>query len=126
MTDAVDPRLAAIERAVRETALKLWARDQTVSEIVAKLTVVGAMPAITPREGVAAVRQARRNEMVAKLIRLEQEGRGGRGAVMRIARAFAIDKFDDGEVNNLARNLHRWRERIPDIVRIPSKKSNKG
>lgn len=122
---APDPRLAAIERAVRETALKLWARDQTVTEIVAKLTVVGEMPVITPREGVAAVRQARRDEMVAELIRREQEGRG-RGAVMRIARDFAIDKFDDGEVNNLARNLRRWRERFPDIVRIRSQKSNTG
>jgi hypothetical protein len=44
--------MAAIERAVRETALKLWARDQTVTEIVAKLTVVVDMPAMTPREGI--------------------------------------------------------------------------
>lgn len=116
-----DPRLAAIKRAVMETALKLWARDQTVTEIVAKLTVVGEMPAITPREGVAAVRRSRREKMVAELIRHEQEG-PRRGAVMKVARNFASDRHDDDEVKNLARNLRRWRERIPDIVRLPSPK----
>ena len=116
-----DPRLAAIERAVRETALKLWARDRTVTEIVAKLTVVSEMPAITPREGVAAVRRSRREKMVGELIRREQEG-PRRGAVMKVARNFASDRHDDDEVKNLARNLRRWRERIPDIVRLPSPK----
>src|ERR1039457_5340419 len=82
MIDAVDPRLAAIERVVRETALKLWARDQTVAEIVAKLTVVGAMPVdITPRDGAAAVRQSRRKAMLAELERIEQEGRGSAAAM---------------------------------------------
>jgi hypothetical protein len=121
MTDAVDPRLAAIERVVRETALKLWARDQTVTEIVAKLTVVSEMPAITPREGVAAVRRSRREKMVGELIRREQEG-PKRGAVLKVARNFASDRHDDDEVQNLARNLRRWRKRIPDIVRMPSPK----
>jgi hypothetical protein len=116
-----DPRLAAIKRAVMETALKLWARDQTVTEIVAKLTVVSEMPAITPREGVAAVRRSRREKMVGELIRREQEG-PRRGAVMKVARNFASDRHDDDEVKNLARNLRRWRERIPDIVRLPSPK----
>ena len=116
-----DPRLAAIKRAVMETALKLWARDQTVTEIVAKLTVVSEMPAITPREGVAAVRRSRREKMVGELIRREQEG-PRRGAVMKVARNFASDRHDDDEVKNLARNLRRWRERIPDIVRMPPPK----
>jgi hypothetical protein len=116
-----DPRLAAIKRAVMETALKLWARDQTVTEIVAKLTVVSEMPAITPREGVAAVRRSRREKMVGELIRREQEG-PRRGAVMKVARNFASDRHDDDEVQTLARNLRRWRERIPDIVRMPSPK----
>ena len=121
MIDAVDPRLAAIERVVRETALKLWARDQTVTEIVEKLTVVGAMPAITPREGVAAVRQSRREKIMAALARREQEGRR-LGAVNWAARKFANDPDDDGEVENLERSIRRWRERIPDIVRLPSPK----
>ena len=116
-----DPRLAAIKRAVMETALKLWARDQTVTEIVAKLTVVSEMPAITPREGVAAVRRSRREKMVGELIRREQEG-PKRGAVLKVARNFASDRHDDDEVQNLARNLRRWRKRIPDIVRMPSPK----
>jgi hypothetical protein len=119
MNDAVDPRLAAIERVVRETALKLWARDQTVSEIVEKLTVVGEMPVMTPREGVAAVRRSRREEMIAELIRREREG-PKRGAVLKVARDFASDRHDDDEVQTLARNLRRWRERIPDVVRLPS------
>jgi hypothetical protein len=109
MNDAVDPRLAAIERIVRETALKLWARDQTVTEIVEKLTVVGAMPAdITPRDGVAAVRQSRRKAMLMELERLEQEGRGS-AAVMLVARKFASDPLDPIEVESLARKLRRWR-----------------
>jgi hypothetical protein len=104
-----DPRLAAIERAVRETALKLWARNQTVTEIVEKLTVVGAMPAdITLRESVAAVRQSRRKEMLAELERLEQEGRK-RDAVMVVAGDFAADASDTVEVDSLARKLRRWR-----------------
>jgi hypothetical protein len=119
---APDLRLAAIERAVRETALKLWARDQTVSEIVAKLTVVGEMPVITPREGVAAVRRSRRDEIMAAVARREREGHR-RGTVKWAARKFANDP---GEVENLERSIRRWRERIPDIVRIPSQKSNTG
>jgi hypothetical protein len=121
----LDPRLAAIERVVRETALKLWALDQTVTEIVAKLTVVGEMPVITPREGVAAVRQSRREKIMAALARREQEGRR-RDAVNWAARKFANDPDDDGEVKNLERSIRRWRERIPDIVRIPAQKSNRG
>ena len=104
-----DPRLAAIERAVRETALKLWARNQTVTEIVEKLTVVGAMPAdITLRESVAAVRQSRRKAMLAELERIEQEGRGS-AAAMLVARKFASDPLDPIEVESLATKLRRWR-----------------
>jgi hypothetical protein len=117
-----DPRLAAIERAVRETALKLWAREQTVTEIVAKLTVVSEMPTeVTPREGIAALRRSRRDEMVADLVRHEREGRK-RDAVMLVARDFAVDPLDDVEVDSLARKLRRWRVRIPDTVRLPSAK----
>jgi hypothetical protein len=107
-----DPRqAAAIERAVRAAALALLARDRTVAEVVAALTdaVAGEVPAdITPRESVAAVRQSRREKMVAELIRLEQEGRG-RPAAMVVARRFAADARDPVEVASLARKLRRWR-----------------
>jgi hypothetical protein len=104
-----DPRLAAIERVVRETTLKLWARDQTVAEIVAKLTVVGEMLVdITPRDGAAAVRQSRRKAMLAELERIEQEGRGS-AAAMLVARKFASDPLDPTEVESLATKLRRWR-----------------
>jgi hypothetical protein len=103
-----DPRLAAIESAVRETALKLWARDQTVAEIVEKLTVVGAMPVDTPRDGAAAVRESRRKAMLAELERIEQEGRGS-AAAMLVARKFASDPLDPIEVESLATKLRRWR-----------------
>jgi hypothetical protein len=128
MSNAVDPRQASVERAVKAAALALLARDQTVAEVVAALTnaVVGDVPAdITPRESVAAVRQSRREKMVAELIRLEQEGRG-RPAAMLVARKFASDPRDPVEVESLARKLRRWRARIPDTVRLPSPKSNTG
>jgi hypothetical protein len=106
-----DPRQAAVERAVKTAAMALLARDQTVAEVVAALTdaVAGEMPAdVTPRETVAAVRQSRREKMVAELIRLEQEGRG-RPAAMLVARKFASDPLDPIEVESLARKLRRWR-----------------
>jgi hypothetical protein len=71
------------------------------------------------------VRQARREEIMAAFARREQEGRR-RGAVNWAARKFANDPDDDGEVKNLERNIRRWRERIPDIVRLPSRKSVRG
>jgi hypothetical protein len=106
-----DPRLAAIERAVMETALKLWARDDTVAEVVAKLTVVTEMPAIaTPREAGIAARAARRNEMLAAVTKYEQAGR--RDAVTRAARDFAVDKFDETEIESNAKSIRRWRAKV--------------
>lgn len=123
MTDA---RLTAIERAVREAALKLWARDDTVAEVVAKLTVVTEMPSIaTPRECAVAARQSRREKMLAALGRHEQDGRG-RDAAMRVARDFAVDREDSVEVESLARQLRRWRQKETDSVRLSSQISNRG
>jgi hypothetical protein len=49
-----------------------------------------------------------REQMVAELVRLEQEGRG-RAAPMLIARKFA-SVLDPVEVESLARKLRRWRQ----------------
>jgi ribosome biogenesis protein Tsr3 len=106
-----DPRHAAVERAVKTAAMALLARDRTVAEVVAALTdaVAAISPAdVSPREGVAAVRQSRRNAMLAELECLIQRGRG-RAAPMLVARKFAADPHDMVEVASLARKLRRWR-----------------
>ena len=120
-----DPRQAAIESAVRATALRLLARDQTVAQVVAALAVVAGEAPITPRESIAVVRQSRRERMVAELERLERQGRG-RAAPMVVARDFASDARDPIEVASLARKLRRWRRKNSDTVRLPSPKSNTG
>jgi hypothetical protein len=111
---ARDPHHAIIERAVRAAALALWAREQTVAEVTAALAAAVASDApadITPRERVAEARHARREKMVAEVIRLEREGRG-RSAVMLVARKFAHDSLDAVELESLARALRRWRKKI--------------
>jgi hypothetical protein len=106
-----DPRQPAIERAVKAAALALLARDLTIAEVVAALSdaVAGEMDSgVTPRESVAAVRQSKRERMVAELVRLEQDGRA-RASAMVVARKFASDPRDPVEVESLARKLRRWR-----------------
>ena len=106
-----DPRQAAVERAVKAAAMALLARDQTIAEVVSMLTdaVASIAPAdITPREGLASVRQSRREQMLDELTRYEQQKRG-RASVMMVARDFAADKHDNVEVASLARKLRRWR-----------------
>jgi hypothetical protein len=106
-------RHAAIERAVKAAALALLSHDQTIAEVVATLAnaVAGGEPAdVTPREGVAAARQSRRDKMITDLIRLEQEGRG-RPAATIVARRFASDPHDPTEVESLATKLRRWRRK---------------
>lgn len=106
-------RHAAIERAVKAAALALLSHDQTIAEVVATLAnaVAGEVPAdVTAKESVAAVRQSRRDKMVAELIRLEQEGRG-RPAATIVARRFATDPRDPTEVESLATKLRRWRRK---------------
>jgi hypothetical protein len=112
MSEARDPILtAAIERAVRETALKLWKRGQTVTDIVAKLAAVTDMPDIsTSREAGIAARAARRDEMLAAVMRYEQAGR--RDAVTRAARDFAVDKTDETEIESNAKSIRRWRSKL--------------
>jgi thioesterase domain-containing protein len=106
-----DPRQAAVKRAVEAAAIALLARDQTVAEVVAALTdaVASIAPAdVTPREGLAALRQSRREEMLDELARYERQGRG-RDAAKMVARDFAADKRDAVEVASIARKLRRWR-----------------
>jgi hypothetical protein len=104
-----DPRQAAVKRAVEAAAMALLARDQTVAEVVAALAnaVDTIVPAdVTPREGLAALRQSRRERMLDELERYERQGRG-RAAVMLVARHFAADKHDPVEVASLRRKLNR-------------------
>ena len=106
-----DPRLAVVERAVKAAAMALLARDQTVAEAIAALSdaVDSIAPAdVTPREGLAALRLSRQEQMLEELARYEQQGRA-RVAVMLVARDFAADKHDTVEVASLARKLRRWR-----------------
>jgi hypothetical protein len=121
-----DPRLIAIERAVRKTALELLERDETVADIVAKLAVVSKMPSgISPREAAAAARRTRREEMLAELARYDREGRG-RNAATLVARNFVVDRNDNIEVENLARQLRRWQRKKTDSVRFASKNQIRG
>jgi hypothetical protein len=118
------PRLAAVEYAVKVKALAQLAREIGIAEALAAISAAkgGAEDeTATPRESAAAARSTKRDEMVAELIRQEKEGRR-RGAVRRVARDFALDRRDPIEVESNARNLRRWRKRIPDIVRMPSPK----
>ena len=116
-----DPRIIAIEYAIRAAAKLLFSRGQTVAEVVAVLTVADEVPDTTPRESAAAVRQSRRECMVAELMRLEQQGRG-RGAPALVAGKCASDPLDPIEVDSLARNLRRWRRKISGHCPIPLSK----
>src|SRR5262249_8291462 len=118
---ALDPRLAAIERAIRETALKALERGDSVSEIVEKLKLVGEMGCVTRRQAAAAEHELRREQMLAEVARHEREGRGW-NAVTLVARKFAVDPDDEIEVQSLSRQLRRWR-RKSDTVRLSCKKS---
>jgi hypothetical protein len=107
---ASDPRITAIERAVRETALKLFARKLSVDDVVAKLNVVCEMPIATAREAAAAERKILDDKMRAEMLRYERQGRGINAATL-VAQAFAVDRFDDVEVETIARKLREWRKR---------------
>ena len=124
----VNSRLGAVEYAVKVKTLAKLAREIGIAEAFAVISAakVGAEDeTATPRESAAAARRSKRDEMVAELIRQEREGRR-RGAVRRVARDFAIDRRDPIEVESNARNLRRWREKIPDSVRLSSPKSIRG
>jgi hypothetical protein len=100
-------RKSIIEQAVRAAAEALFARDQTVAQVLAAVAEMVADG--TPRERAAAVRESRREKMVVEVIRLEQEGRG-REAPMLVARKNARDPRDPVEIASLARNIRRWRQ----------------
>ena len=119
-----DPCEAAVQRAVRAASTALLARDQTIVEVVARLSEALASIApsdTTPREAVAALKQSRKQQMLDALARYQAQGRGS-SSVMLVARDFAADKHDDVELENLRRNLDRWRKGNPDNVRKPPPK----
>ena len=124
-----DPHQADVAHAVKVAALKQLAREIGIAESLAVVAaaVMGGTgdETATPRELTAAAHQVRRAEMLDELIRLEQKGCGRAGAMI-VARKFARDKLDNVEVESLSRQLRRWREKIPDTVRLPSPKSFKG
>lgn len=105
-------RSAVLERAVRDAALALIARDPVAKVFATLAAAVEGVAAegLTPRELTTAARQTRREEMLAELSRLEREGRG-RAAVMLVARKFARNRLDPVEVASLARALRRWRKK---------------
>jgi hypothetical protein len=105
-------RAAAVERAVRAAANAILERDFTRAEIAAALARVSEAlvgDEQTPRERVAATRQADRDKMVAAMRRLGQAGRG-RSAADAVARDFARDRRDPVEIESLKRKLRRWRK----------------
>jgi hypothetical protein len=108
---SVDPRSPAIYLAVQRAALVLLKRETAVAEAVAVLrdAIAGGAPAdATPRENVKAIRQSRREAMLAEMERYEQQGRGT-AAATRVAQKFAADPLDPIEVESIARKLRRWR-----------------
>ena len=102
-----------IERAVRSTAEAIAMRNVTAAEAVAMLRAAlgtDAAPAeATPRERLAAARQATRAQMLDEMAR-----HGGPAAATETAKKFAIDPLDPLEVESLARKLRRWRRRKTD------------
>lgn len=106
-----DPRQAAVERAVKAAATALLARDIGISEALAAVaTAMGDTKdeTATPREIAATGRQAHRAQVVAQIMRLENEGRG-RAAASIVARMYAADVRDPIEVETLTNKFRRWR-----------------
>jgi hypothetical protein len=104
-------RLADVQYALKAKLLAQIAREIGIAEAVALIKAAKEVPeaeAPTPRELAADDRRAKRDEMMAELIRQEKGG-SGRGAVKRIARDYALDRRDPIEVETNARNLRRWR-----------------
>jgi hypothetical protein len=125
---AASRRLTDVQYALKAETLARLAREIGIGEALALIKAakeVAEDETPTPRESAAAAHRSKRDEMVTELIRQEKEGRR-RGAVMRIARDFASDPRDPIEVDTNARNLRRWREKIPDSVRLSSQNSIRG
>jgi hypothetical protein len=119
------PRLARIERILRDQALKLLERENTIAEVAAALAaaVAGEAPAdLTPRERKAKARRVLREKILAELGPLEAKGQG-RAAPMLLAKKFARDPRDPVEVESLARNIRNWRrEKFGNIPFADSRK----
>ena len=112
---------SAIERAVKVNALRQLAREIGIAEAVGVLATMDDRP---PRERAATARQSRRAAMLAEYERLTKLGHG-RNAVTMVAHKFAA-KDDAVELQNLARNLRRWRRRNSDSVRLARAESIRG
>jgi hypothetical protein len=106
-----DPRLAAVEHAVKVKALAQLAREIGIGEalaVIAKAMDGTKDDAVTPRELASAGRKAHRAQVVADIARLEKEGRG-RAAASIVARMHAADVGDPVEVETLTNKFRRWR-----------------
>lgn len=112
MTD--NRRRAAVADAVLNAAEALLAHRVSVDDAVASVTmaIAGADTCreSSPRERIAAARGLRRREMLEEISRIERSGKG-RAAAMIVARTFAIDAHDPVEIESLARQLRRWRQK---------------
>jgi uncharacterized protein YjiS (DUF1127 family) len=118
-----DPRRDAVERAVKAATIARLAREIGIDEALAAVIAAGGgakSETATPREAAAAARRSQREQMEAKLNRLEQQGRG-RDAVKVVARDFARDRKDPIEVASLARTLRRWRNERDNVHPQPSR-----
>ena len=129
VTRATNDRLqAAVERAVRASASALLARQISVSEALASVAAVmgGDGTTATPRELVAVGRQEHRSQVIAQMMRLENEGRR-RDAALIVARRYAADVRDPIEVETLKNKFRRWRRAEKRAcARLQSPKSNTG
>lgn len=115
MSDA-DPRQAAVEHALKVKALARLAREIGID---VALKVIGAAIDRTPREIAAGARRAFRDNIVAQILRLENEGRA-RSAVSIVVSEHVLDKNDLIEVESLRRKFQRWRDSEKrTCVRLP-------
>jgi hypothetical protein len=106
-----NPRLDAVEYAVKVKALAELAREIGISEALAVIAAAKGRTedeTVTPRELAAAGRHAYRAQVVADMARLEKDGRG-RDAALIVARRHAADVRDPVEVETLKNKFRRWR-----------------
>ncbi|MGY8684563.1 hypothetical protein Q2941_43460 [Bradyrhizobium sp. UFLA05-153] len=102
---------AAIERAVRAAALKLYYGQATVAQVIATVASEINLPSDnSPRENAKAAQKSRRDEVMAEYRRLEEK-LGRRWAVAPTATKFITDPEDVVELENLKRDIRRWRDK---------------
>lgn len=110
---------AAIERAVRAAALKLYYGQATVAQVIETVASEINLPTDnSPRENAQAVRKRRRDEIMAEYYRLEPKI--GMAAATRTAGKFVADPDDLVEIASLARSIRRWRDRDEILGQCPS------